>query len=572
MIAGMSVGSENRKTASSNHQRAEAEARLRLVCDGTPVVIERIGERWVVADEGALRAELAVLHGLGAGGHAVDRALGVCAALNACLIYPDEVGSLNKQLAALDNHRPERFHWVDSERQIGLTQACAWLNTQGAWQWLLWMLPKRLEPSLERTSWVVPGWYGWERRGQYWEFNGNFAHWLDDDFWQRLADHPDGRFGELAVASDPRAEPARLSELADSEHIEIRDLVAVNPSTPPDTLENLLRRRPNYWIDESRVALRALQNSKTPPGLLAEVVSDEIERQHRFTDHGVNFAYLSWAVAHPRVPARMLTLVEQRLSSRCEGRQSVRGNLAVHPKASPRLLGRLARDPSRHTRARVASHRKVPPELLSQLAHDRSWRVREAAASHAAAPPELLAALAHDQKSRVRRAAGANRSTPQHILDLLTRDDASDVVAAAVCNPGTSADAATAAQRRILDGDDDWRAFTIRERENTPAELLRQLPADPDYDVRYWVASHSNAPAETLELLVEEALAHDDQSLLDALWKNLSLPEAQLERVCAALRELRERPPRRFTSEAQKKQAARSRAERERRANQRQDS
>ena len=545
-------------------KRNDVETRLRLVCDGTPVVIESRQGRWDVADEGALRAELAVLSGLGAAGQAIDRALGVCSALNACLIYPDEAKTLNKQLAALDNHLPRHFYRVDREQQIAITQACAHLNSEGAWRWLLWMLPKRLEPSLRRTSWIVPGWYGWERRGMYWEFDGSFARWLDDEFWDRLADHPDERFSQLSIATNPKSASAFLAAFAGSAHIEIRELVALNPSTPADALERLVRRHHGFREPVTRVGLRVLQNPKVPPNLLSAVATAEVRRHDDFLDDDADFAYINWAVAHPGAPGRLLAEVERDLTSGGRSQELILVTIASHPKASLRLLRRLAADASHKVRATVACNHKAPPVLLTELGKDRNRRVRSAVAANPATPPEALTTLSSDAVHRVRYATACNRSTPQRVLDLLTRDKASDIAAEAAANPSTSPDAATAAQQRLIDCADDLRGNAVCWREDTPADLLQRLSADPDLDVRFCVAAHTNTPHEAFAQLVNEALVRDDQDLLDVLLCNPSLPRPLRDQVWPALRRLHKRTPRRFTIEARKKRAAREHAERER--------
>ena len=519
----------------------------------------------MLVDEDALGAELTVLGGLGGSGRGLDRASGICGALNALLIYPDEAKRLNRQLVDLEERSPRRYYRVDFEQRIAVTQACAWLSTEGAWQWLLWMLPKRLEPSLRQTSWFMPGWHSWERRGMFWEYDDDFAHWLDHEFWDRLADHRDERFSELAVATDPKASPARLAGLAASEHIEIRDLVAVNPSTPADALSQLVRGRPRYLDREGRVALRVLQNPKVPRRLLEEVADAELRHQSQMVDGDVGFAYLTWAVLHPKAPRRLLARVERELTSGNKSREVLRACIARRPKASPSMLRVLAADPSHEVRASVAQNRKASPSLLADLACDRHRRVRLEVADHAATLPETIASLAHDRVRGVRFAAALHSSTPRAVLDVLTLDDDNDVAAAAATNPATSPEAATAAQRRFIDHVKDWpnsAVCLICEREDTPAELLQQMAEVRHPEVQLCLAAHSRTPAHVLAQIVDDALARDDQDLLEELWCNSTLPASESARVAPALKRLEQRRPRRLTAEAKRLRAARKRARR----------
>lgn len=561
----MSISSPAADTLAPD-RRSIAEARLQLTCDGVRVQLEQRQGRWAVVDEESLRAELSVLDGLGAAGHTMGRALGICGALNACLIYPDEAKRLNRQLAELEERSPQRFRLTHYEEQLAITQACAWLSTEGAWRWLLWMLPKRLEEALQRTSWIVPGWHGWARRGMYWEFNGSFAHWLDDEFWNRMANHPDERFSQLAVASDPKAAPELLEKLADSVHVEIRDLAAVNPSTPGEAVERLVRRRPRYSGADVRVSLRALQNPSASPALLEEVATSELRRQDWLDDGDVGFTYLVWAVVHPRMPSRLLTRLERELTAGDRGRRTVRGCIARHRKSSPRLLRRLSADDSHSVRASVAQNSTAPPELLAELASDRHRRVRMEVAAHAATPPEALAILARDSVSSVRIAVARSLATPQAVLDGLTLDHHDTVATAAATNPSTSPQAAIAAQQRLIESTEDWAHLVcclICEREDTPSHLLEQLAQESDPGASVCVAAHPSTPGSVLKREVDDALARDDQDVLRALWLNEALPDAERERVQPALRILHQRPPRRMTAEARKLHEARRRASRE---------
>ncbi len=538
-----------------------AEQRMRINCDGTPVFIECPDGRWVVADEQALRAEQELLAGLGGQGNAVDRALAICGALNACLIYPDEARLLNRDLAQLESRRPRHFCGTDWEWRIAITQACAWLSTEGAWRWLLWMLPKRLEPSLRSTPWIVPGWHGWDRHGMYWEFNGNFARWLDDEFWDRMEGHPDERFQRLAVVTDPKAAPEHLRPRSNKEPVEICDLIAVHPSTDPDVLSEMwvswkpIRRQPN------RVLARTIQNRNSPIEVLAPAVADLLAG----AESGVDFALGLWAISHPNVPARLLTRVEREFAAKGDHRIVIRRSLARHRKASPRLLRRLARDASHEVRAAVAGHGKAPVDLLSELSADRRREVRRAVASHSAAPSEALERLASDAVQQVRFAAARNPATPQPVLDALTQDDDFFVMAAAAANPSTATPAADAAHLRWIDRVSELsrhEQFALCWRSDASPDLLRRLAAIPDMWPRIYAAEHEGTPVDVFESLVDEALASDDQVLLDILIANPRLPRAERHRVMPALRATQERPPRRMTAEARRLEEARRRARR----------
>ena len=561
----MTTTAESRSDTRCRGREATTESPIRLICDATPIVLECVQGRWIVRDESSLRAEQTMIHSLGAPSLGVERARGISSALNACLIYPDEAKTLNRQLSTLDDLRPQHLDRLDHEQRIALTQACAHLHTEGAWRWLLWMLPKRLEPSLRRTPWVLPGWFGWDLPHQQWEFNSNFACWLDDDFWEHMAAHPDERFAQLAVVTDPKADPARLAEIAFSSHIEIRDLVAVNPATPAETLE-VLSEDGQASSSPRRLCLRVLQNSKTPPRLLKEIARHELQREPYMDDEPTIRAYIQWAVLHPQAPSGLLTEAAAGPLTSAREDTVARKFVAGHSRTSQRVLLLLAEDADHEVRAEVAANPRCPGDLLAVLGQDRRREVRVAAADNPATPAEVLERLADDRVRKVRTFVAANRSTPTRVLDRLTLDDDSYVVAAAVSNSHTTPDVADIEQRRLFDTDDNARAAAACWRDDTPSDLLRRLAEDPDVEMRLCAAAHPNTPTGVLERLIEDGIDRNDEDLLHTLADNHSCPRSARKRARSALGLDRERPPRRLTREADNKRAARKRARRERAA------
>ena len=565
IVSAMTTTANSRSETRRRGLEATTESPIRLICDATPVVLEYVQGRWIVRDEASLHAEQTMIHNLGSASRGVERARGISSALNACLIYPDEAKTLNRQLSTLDDLRPQHFGRLDDEQRIALTQACAHLHTEGAWRWLLWMLPKRLEPSLRRTPWILPGWFGWELPHQQWEFNSNFACWLDDDFWEHMAAHPDERFAQLAVATDPKADPARLAAMAFSSHIEIRDLVAVNPATPAETLD-VLSADGEAPSSSQRLCLRVLQNSKTPPKLLKEIARHELQKEPCMDCEPTIRAYIQWAVLHPQAPSGLLTEAAAGPLTSAREDTVARKFVAGHSRTSQRVLHLLAEDADHEVRAEVAANPRSPGDLLAVLGQDRRREVRVAAAANPATPAEVLERLADDRVRRVRTGVAANHSTPTRVLDRLALDNDSYVVAVAVSNPHTTPDIADIEQRRLFDTGDDARAAAARWRDDTPSDLLRRLAEDPDVEMRLCAATHPNTPPDVFERLSEDGIDRSDEDLLRTMADNHSCPGSVRKRACSALGFGQERPPRRLTREADNKRAARERARRERAA------
>ncbi len=457
----------DRRTGKPTDSHLEAEgAELRLMCENTPIYLRFEDNHWSVVDESTLRAEMSVLSGLGADTNGLDRALGVCAALNAYLIYPDEATSLNRQLAALEKRRPSRFYRVDHESRIALTTACAFMHTEGAWRWLLWMLPKRLEPSCGSCWGVVPGAFGWKELDYHWEQNSNFVYWLNDEFFEAMAHHRDERFAQLIVATDPDAAPKALRKLASSQHWEIRDLVAYNRNTPHDVLLSLFEPTTGSLSDITLQKLRMrLMQRISPPAKLFKLVSEEYLTKRLMSPVPSPTCYaqalahrarmeisviLQYVVHNAEVPTKILNKIACGLSPEYPNAEDILGTIAAHRRTSRTSLRRLSKDQNPKVREAVARNPKASPEVIDRLSRDGKHSVRAAVAQRLDAGADRLEWLASDKAVRVRRFVALHTSTPSHVLESLTFDPDRWVVLHAIANPNLSAESAYFAQKRLL--------------------------------------------------------------------------------------------------------------------------
>jgi hypothetical protein len=154
----------------------------------------------------------------------------------------------------------------------------------------------------------------------------------------------------LEAAQSRVTDPAILAELASSEHVFVREAVALNPKTTAQTLSALAPDSLDTH-DAFRVAIAVLSNPNTPEevlprlGALAGVVLPE-----RYTSR--NFwarMFLDALAGHPRVTAEILgclldpTVTPQHVRDRISRRSTNRG-----------VLEALASDPSGSIRSRVA--------------------------------------------------------------------------------------------------------------------------------------------------------------------------------------------------------------------------
>ncbi len=383
--------------------RPKEDLRLRLAADGFGVELHCRDGGWAVFDEDSVAAELALLEKLGRPSETLERARGVAAALNAGLISPDDTGTWTRRLAVLPARRSHRYSKLRRNERDALTVMCAQLGSDAAWEFLAWVLAKRLEPSLRRTPWMPPGRHSWTV-DTHWEFDETLVQRLGTGFFDAMAAHPDVRFRDLAVATDPEASPDLVEELIDHRDQTIRDLVAVNPSTPLEALEYLSCRKRPFCLDEIRVRLRVLQNPSTPAGVVdaaatAPVDDDYIDQP--WPNGSTAAIQKIWAVRHPCAPRRLLRDLASRGDSRV---RVVIGQLTRSP---ARVLEALAHDLTTEVRAAVAGNPSTPAPLLDSLGGDAHRAVRAAVATNPRTGPSLLERLAVDAVPEVRRAAAA---------------------------------------------------------------------------------------------------------------------------------------------------------------------
>ena len=438
----------------------------RVVLDGVEVVLERRAGVWAVADVDALASETALLETLGQPNDALGRARGVAEALNAQLVRPDQLSDLVCRLAWLWIRRPYGYWHLAFDERDALAAACAHLGGDAAFEFLAWVLAKRLEPAWGRTPWMPPGWHNWNGEAR-WEFDSGIAQRLGEGFFDAMAAHADRRFANLAVASDPDADPERLGGLAADGDRHLRDLMAVNPSTPIETLKSL-SIGPIRSFDGGCVRLRVLQNPSAPAWLVAEAATAPV------ADF---YANRGWH------------------QGRVEVFQRVWG--AMHPRA--------------------------PMALLRDLASHSDPTVRAAVAANPAGPPGALRRLAGDTVTAVRREAATNESTPPETLHVLCDDADVLAAAAAAANPGTDrTDMAPVAER--LARSDAWLARAIAaDLPETPAAVLGLLAADPHRDVREAAAGNPRTPPQALWALARRSEADQDLAILLEMLDNDAL-------------------------------------------------
>ena len=544
--------------SASNRQRPvvvwpEGDLCRRVVLDGVEVEFVRRGGVWSVAGEGRLVSESALMATLGQPNETLGRARGVAAALNADLVRPDQLSGLGHRLGWMKLRSPYRYWHLDVDERDALAVACAHLDSDEAWHFLGWVLAKRLEWPLRWTPWVPPGRHHWTSPvGGVWEFDRAIELRLGDEFFDALSAHRDERFAALVAATDPDADPERLAEIDRIGESRLTDLVAVNPSTPIETLTTLgihiVSSPDGMWN-----RLRVLQNPSTPGWLVTQAAVAPVTRQINdgpFNSERIEIVQRVWAVLHPRAPIRLL----RELAS-CPYRV-VRAAVGRTERTPARVLEMIAHSLDPHERAGVAANPAAPHGLLGRLSADPRREVRATVAKNRAAGPELLERLAADRVAEVRRAAAANLSTPPGVLRQLCEDPDIAIAAAAADNPATQRTAMGPVAARLASTRRRQARRVAASMPDTPHSVLADLADDPDPSVRIAVAANPAAAVRTLRCLAERAIAERDLDVLGALINNPTVAGDLRDVVAEGCIELSGPPPQRYMTPADRRRWA----------------
>jgi hypothetical protein len=168
-----------------------------------------------------------------------------------------------------------------------------------------------------------------------------------------------------------------LSQLAQTQEIELQHAVALHLRTPGEILEHLATGDPT-------VRRAVASNSHLPSHLLHQLAEDS--------------------------------------------EATVRSRIAHHHQTEQADLRRLANDENAEVRAAVALHRRLDDDLYWQLANDSETLVRAALARNVCTPQDVLALLAHDTETAVRANAAHNPRLPAECFFALSEDPAEDVL------------------------------------------------------------------------------------------------------------------------------------------------
>ena len=240
---------------------------------------------------------------------------------------------------------------------------------------------------------------------------------------------------------------------------DLHDVIARNPHTPADVLENL------YFNGSSRSAVSS--NPRLPDAVVRKIwATGDVENMHNIIDLNTSLsdAFMIEVASSPDFwigddsiksalasredcPLLVLELLlrqdpgphDRDVKAALARRESlplnmllelaehdepmVRGAVVWNPSTPPNLLAQLASDPSEDVRFRVAMNDATGSDLLTQLAKDSNDSVRRGVAQNSSTLPHLLTQLAGDVVKDVREAVAANPSTPSEVRAKLEGED-----------------------------------------------------------------------------------------------------------------------------------------------------
>lgn len=259
---------------------------------------------------------------------------------------------------------------------------------------------------------------------------------------------------ELArlVANNPSTPPELLQELATSNDKAIRKGVVSNPNTPVDLLLKLGKDFPKQLLNNPILSLLFLEN----PNLLNEIPLPTLLKMLK--QKKVPVFFLEWAAEHSDI--YVLRAVAQHLHTPT----IILEKLVIN--CNDNVICRL-----------IAKNPITPQNVLTQLTNHNDEIVRWYVSQHQNTPESALEKLAaYNPSTRISRFIAQHSKTQRGTLEKLAEHEDIDV------------------------------RYYVAQHSNTPSSVLERLGLDRSWSgIRLAVAQNSNTPIETLKNLAEDS-------------------------------------------------------------------
>ena len=176
----------------------------------------------------------------------------------------------------------------------------------------------------------------------------------------------------------------------------------------------------------------------------------------------------------------------------------IRVQVARNRYTSINLLISLSEDEDAQVRRYVGRNPNTPEDVIRKLAIDKNYWVRVGVAGNKNAPADILAYLVDDKEELVKGHLSENPSSSAESLAIL----ALTPLAQSFVAENRNTDASTL---EYLTMHGDWGArWAIARSSRASGASLLHLSKNPEEDIRLAVAENHVAPAEVLELLVQD--------------------------------------------------------------------
>ncbi len=293
------------------------------------------------------------------------------------------------------------------------------------------------------------------------------------------------------IASDPNTPVTMLEKLgAIDVNNTIRGIVALNPSTPKELVEEIgidLATKGSEWICDSLA-----QNPNTPTRVLQALSNSKFD------------CVLQHLALNPNTPDTILEDLATNKHHICQA-------VAINPKTPIYLLEQLATYEYWGIRSSVAQNPNTPIALLEQLAKDKSSDVYLGVIKNSNAPVNLLIQAFNQSEDGglIRYTLAQNPSIPLNILERLASDSSRYILAELASNPSSSSSILRLLASSCYSKDDKRYYFddvlrSVIIHPHTPLDILEKLATEKSYEIRCTVASNPNTPMTLLEQLASD--------------------------------------------------------------------
>ena len=231
-----------------------------------------------------------------------------------------------------------------------------------------------------------------------------------------------------------------------------------------------------YNFDDPEVREAIAGNPKTPPETLIKM--SEFETHYMGTPRSLT--------RNPSSPVKVLTNMYEKALSGQQGwlKSSVFSGLAQNPLTPTKIINDIAATATKASsdpalKFNLASNSNLPVELIEKYSNDKDSRIRAFLARNPATPSELVEKLALDEDSRVRVYAILNPKISRETLEKLINDKDVDVRANAaylIRDPEIL--------EKISNDPKDFVRSKVAHNKATSIETLKKLSNDSDDLVR----------------------------------------------------------------------------------------